>query len=79
MGENRKPMADFQELQSQRAFDRLHQVARQRFRLHEKAEAFKKLVLRREVFLPITGLTKTENWTLFKEWKRRRRLNKENP
>ena len=79
MGGNRKPTADFQEMQGQRALQRLHQVARQRFGLREKADAFKRLALNREVWLPITGLTKAENWTLFREWKRRRRLNKETP
>ena len=79
MGGNRKPTADFQDMQSQRALQRLHQVARQRFGLREKADRFKSMVLTREVFLPITGLTKSENWNLFREWKLRRRLKQEKP
>ena len=59
---------DLQEMQRQQALQRLNQVAGQKFGNPDESRAFKQLILRREVFMPVKGLTRQENRALYREW-----------
>ncbi len=63
---------DFQDLRRRQALEKLNFLARQKFQHIDDIESFKTLTLSRDVFLPVSGLNKIENHSLYQEWKRRR-------